>query len=232
MCLLVIIPLLVIMFTANSVIAPTDTYKARFRVAATGRCLVHYDVPPYSPSQIPPSEGDYMEWESTAGTFIFGGKALTEYGISEWYTGEHPSIEGDWYTTFPGTLEAKGQVKVSWAHEGINYAIEGKAYSRSTTHGLLEPDQDILWIKGSEGGMDFIGVRRVGSQTTPLQCGITFIVGPSPGSSVLVRLQIGPGWPCDVVTFYLYEEGFEYTLPDVTISVPSARAFVHQVIIM
>ena len=74
---------------------------------------MHYDTLSYSPGGSPPSEGDYVEWESPVGTFILGGKALAEYGISEWYTGERPSIEGEWFTTMPGTLKVYGQLKVS-----------------------------------------------------------------------------------------------------------------------
>lgn len=231
-CLLVITPLIMMTFTANPVTASAETHNAYLGVAMFGRCLVHYDVPPIGPGGTP-SEGDYTEWKSPFGTFVFGGKAQAEYGISEWYTGEIPSVEGEWYTTVPGTMKARGWLLVYWKHEGTNYAIRGRIYSKSTTHGLVEPDQDIFWIKGAEGGMTFTGVFRAGLERKPLQCGITFVVAPSasgPGYSMLVRLQIGPGWPCDVVTFWWYEKGLEITLPWITISLPPALLFAHQVV--
>lgn len=206
-------------FAANPVAASTGTHNAYLGVATLGRCLVHYDVPPYGPGG-----ADYVESESPFGTFIFGGKAQAEDGISEWYTGEIPSLEGEWYTTLPGTMKARGWLRVSWRHEGTKYSVRGRIDSKSTTHGLVEPYQDILWIKGAEGGMTFTGVFKAGSQTIPLECHITFVVGPNawgPGYSTLVRLQIGPGWPCDVIGFWWFEE-----------DIPTALLFAYQAIVV
>jgi hypothetical protein len=210
-CLLIALGLLSVVMSSNLASASEGPYKANFTVASTGRCLVQYDSffgPPLPDQPI----GDYNEWESPTGHFMFAGKALTEE-----YTGGPPgdpyTPPGEWQVTLPGTMKATGLLKVSWSHEGVNYEIQGRVSPKSQTYGLLEPDKDWLSIKGSAGAMDFIGTYKVDTLTTPLQCACTFIVGTDaliPDSGVLlVRIQF-PDWPTSVITFYWFEAGCEY----------------------
>jgi len=226
-CLLIAMTLMSIMLFSNTVLASKNSSKAHFTVVSAGRCLVQYDAffgPPL-PDQV---AGDYNEWESPVGFFMFAGKALTE----DWSGGPpaDPSLpNGDWHMISPGTLEAHGYLKVAWSHEGENYAIQGEIIPRSQTYGLIEPDQNMLWIKGPEGGMDFTGSYEAGSLSIPLKCGGTFIVVPSgggPGYYAEVRIQF-PGWPTSLLMFYWFEAGLDY----LDVHIPAAVVFNHKVTI-
>ena len=219
---------MLMMLMASPAVAATETHNTYLGVATLGRGLVYVDRPPYSAGA--PSPEDYTEWESPIGSFRFLGKAMTVHGY-DGYTGEKPpyySYPTDWYMIVPATLKAYGSLRVTWSYQGLDYEVTGRNYSRSTTYGLLEPDHDILWIKGAEGQMDFVGTYKAGSQKGSLTGGLTFLVVPSapysPGWSILVRLQIGASWPTTVVSFYWYEES--------NIDVPSALLFMHEVVIV
>lgn len=210
-CLLIALGLLSVVMSSNLASASEGPSRSNFTVVSTGRCLVQYDAffgPPLPDQPI----GDYNEWESPTGHFMFAGKALTE----EW-TGGPPgdpyTPPGEWQVTLPGTMKATGLLKVSWSHEGVDYEIQGSISPKSQTYGLLESKEDWLSIKGREGSMNFIGTYRVGTLTTPLLCSSTFVVGPdwieSSNDVLLVRIQF-PGWPTSVITFYWYEVGLEY----------------------
>jgi hypothetical protein len=216
------------MMFSNTALASKDSSKAHFIVVSAGCCLVQYDAffgPPLPDSGI----GDYSEWESPAGFFVFAGKALTE----DWSggpPGDPYTPPGEWEVTLPGTMKASGLLKASWSHEEVNYEIQGRICPTSQTYGLLEPEKDWLSIKGSAGAMDLIGTYKVDTLTTPLQCACTFIVGPdwtSPDNDVLlVRIQF-PSWPTSVIQFYWYEAGLEYQ----DWHVPPALVLMHEVTI-
>jgi len=210
-CLLVAIGLLSAVMSSNLASASQDLSKAHFTVVSTGRCFVQYDAF-FGPPMPDPGTGDYNEWESPTGRFLFAGRALTE----EWFggpPGDPYTPPGEWQVTLPGSMKASGLLEVSWSHEGVNYKIQGRISPTGQTHGLLEPEKDWISIKGSAGAMDFIGMYKVDTLTTPLQCTCTFIVGTdalNPDSHVLlVRIQF-PGWPTSVIQFYWYEAGLEY----------------------
>jgi len=195
--------LLSIALSSNVALASDDVSKAYFAVVSYGRCLVQYDAF-FGPPLPDPGIGDYNEWESPTGAFIFAGKALTE----DWSGGPPGDIytpPGEWEVTLAGTMKAYGSLKVSWTYNGVNYVIQGQISPTSQTYGLLEPGKNWLSIKGSAGMMDFTGSYEVDNLVTPLQCGCTFLlVGDalSPDyPTLLVRVQF-PGWPTSVITFY------------------------------
>jgi len=236
-CLLVTLPLLLVGMTASPVMA-SATKTAYFWTAAYGSCLVSY-LPEFmdgTGTWTPSHVGLAM------GGVSFGGKAsVTEYTFP-W--------PGEWYEVVPGTLKAYGWVTASWSKEGVKYAIRLLIYSIPVEgHGyLLEPEQDILIFGGMPPPimLEYIGfvvaVSNAGSQTTAVQGNCGFMVVP--GSPI--------GMPPDVwmahwhfnhlvdgttieLTWVEEPTTATITLDDgssVTISIPAALLFKHEVIVL